>query len=414
MCVLRLVPAGAVYASSVTGSLGERLRSRAVIVAASGVVWAVAVVVASRRTQVSYGQDLQPVYDAGLAVRSGSPIYSVAHFVYPPFAAVAGVPFTLLDRHDAGHLYAVLQVVVPVLAAGLLGVALFRRLEVGVLVGGILAVALMGSDVYASALFLENISLLFVLPLVLVGICWGTGRWTLGAVILAVSVAIKPLLVLLFLMPVVRRQWRACLGGVVVAAALTGVGVALSNDLHGFWHLPAIILNGTNLHGVYQANNDSLTSIGVVHPGFRWPIDVLRVALAVAVAVTLWRSRRGPLSVERSLLLGGVLALTLPVCGGISEGHYANLALPAAVVVVRGRWGAVARWLAGIGLVDLAIPVHYAHSSVHSREGVQLHFGLGQALLLVAFLLACRQAAPAGRREVEASHAAVAAPPLSR
>lgn len=373
-----------------TGSLGERLRSRTVIVLAGCVAWAVALLLSYQRVHVPFGQDLQPVYDAGRAVRDGSPIYSVAHFVYPPFAAVAGVPLTLLDRHSAGQVYAVIQVLLPVLAAGLLGAALYRRhVEVGFLVGGILAAALMKSDVYVSALFLENLSLLFVLPLVVVGICWGTGRWTSGTVVLAVSIAIKPLLVLLFLLPLVRRQWRACAVGVAVAAVLTGIGTALSNDLHGFWHLPGIILNGTNLHGVYQANNDSLTSIAIVHPGFRWPIDVLRVVLGGAVAATLWRSRRVPLTVERSLLVGGVLALALPVCGGISEGHYANLALPAAVVVVRGPWGAAARWLAAIGLLDLAIPLHYAHSSVHSREGVQLHFGLGQALLLAAFTLAC-------------------------
>ena len=108
------------------------------------------------------------------------------------------------------------QVVVPLVAAGILGASLAPRNRLAA--SGLLAVVLCKSDVYVQSLALYNPSLLFVLPLVVIGLLWSRGKWVSGAVILGLSIAVKPLLVLLVLIPLFRRDYRTAL--VAVSAAV--------------------------------------------------------------------------------------------------------------------------------------------------------------------------------------------------
>lgn len=364
----------------------ERARSfwsRAELVIAAAVWLAVAALIHSR-VGATGGQDFGPFYDAGAAVRAGRPIYSVPLFVYPPFAALVAVPFTYFGK-NAGHLYTYIQVFVPVLAAAIAGGLLYRKNWI--LASGVLSLILLKSDMYVDALPTYNLSLLFVLPFVIIAIYWTRQRWLLGAVLLAISVSIKPLLLGLFAIPLLRRKWREVGIAIAVGIVLTALGAAFSHDLHGLLHLPGRIAGGTNLHGDQQVYNVSLASVGVVHPGLKWLMYLLRAVLIASSATVLWRSRAWKLDFDNACVIAGVAALAPAVCGGLSEIHYGILAFVPCAVLVVGRGGRVAQAIAIIGGLDLCLPLYNLHINVLIGSSHQVRWASAQTLVLIACIV---------------------------
>lgn len=351
-------------------------------VAAGIVIWIVVALLAERRFGASGAYDLRPIYLSGVAVRTGSPIYDVPEFVYPPFAALVAVPLSLLRYPLATHVYSVIQIIFPVGAVAWLGSVLFQRHKI--LASGIFGLILLKSDVFVNSLFVFNPGLLFILPLVAIIICWSAGHWKTGVVVLAISVAFKPLLILLFLLPLLRRRWPDVTLGVAVTAILTFAGIMFSHDFRGLLRLPDQILTGTNLHGPLQSGNISLSSIGIIYPSFGWPLYALRISLVFLAALALWRSRSWRLTLDLTGISTGMLALVLPVCGSISEIHYSLLGLPAAAILLLGRQGRLPQFLAGCGILLLCAPLHNLHLPNLSDHAAQLRWGIGQATILVA------------------------------
>lgn len=136
-------------------------------------LWIAALYLAVRAVGAPMAIDFPPMYGAGSALLRGEPLYAVPRFV-APFAATLFAPFAVADYDTAAYAYSVVQVVVPLAAAGLVGASLAPRHRVAA--SGLCAVVLSKSDVFVQSLGLFNPSLLFVLPLVVSGCCGaGTG-----------------------------------------------------------------------------------------------------------------------------------------------------------------------------------------------------------------------------------------------
>jgi len=131
--------------------------------------WIVVVVVAVGRAQGAIGTggvglDLHPLYGAGSAVRSGHSVYDVSGFVYPPTAALIGLLFTVVSFHRAIILFAYLELGI-LSATMLLAYKTVSRSRWALLIAAIVAVALLKGDVVVDDAWLENASVLLVLPL---------------------------------------------------------------------------------------------------------------------------------------------------------------------------------------------------------------------------------------------------------
>ena len=327
------------------------------------------------------GYDFRPMYQAASALLEGQPIYATPMFGYPPFAAVAFVPLAVLDWPVANQVYVVLQHIVAMAGSALLGATLFARHRL--LGAAAVTLGLLGSQFFWSSMHLYNVSLLMLLPLVAVARLWSRERWTLGAVVLGVSLAVKPLLLLLFLVPVVRRRWTAVAWGAGVVLVLTVVGALLSNDLGGLLDLPRRVLVGASQLGDVQIRNVSPSSIGIVYPELSAVMTVLRVFLAVGIVATLWRIRRWPNSFEAMLVVTGILAMTMPLIGTLSEVHYGVLAFPVGVAMLTGRLGRPAQIVALLGALPLAIVLH----GLNDAAAAQIQLCFGQVVILIATFL---------------------------
>jgi arabinofuranan 3-O-arabinosyltransferase len=303
-------------------------------------------------------------------------------FGYPPFAALAFVPFAVLDWPTANHFYVVFQVCVAMAGSALLGATLFHRHRfVG---AAAVTLALLGSQFFWRSVHLYNVSLLMMLPLVTVSLLWSRSAWKVGTLVLGVSVAVKPLLALVFLVPLARRHFSALMSGVALVLVLTAVGAFFSHDIDGLVDLPRRVLLGANELGDVQIFNVSPNSIGIIYPQVAPAMIALRIALGAGIVATMWRSRQWTNTFEAMLIVTGVLAMTMPLVGTLSEIHYSILAFPMAVAMGTGRLGRPAQAASLLGLVLLGIPFH----DLGDDAATQIQLCAGQVLVMVAAFLA--------------------------
>ena len=323
------------------------------------------------------------MYEAGNAVLKGDPVYHVKDFVYPPFAADLVIPLSLLSRHALYEFWRVFQIFAPLAGLTLATCALVARRD-ALWVSGLVAVVLLKSDLFVDSLFLFNPTVIFVLPLVSAICAWGSERWSKGSLVLALSLAVKPLLVLLFLIPALRRRWRSTATVVLAAAALTVVGVVTGHDVAGLLRLPSKIAHGTNLQGALLSHNVSLGAVAQVHPGLVALCIGLGAAGLASLAVVLRRLVSGDLDTEALMVCSTTLVLVPALLGSLDEIHYGLLGLPGLLALVLQRRRTAPRLMGAATLFVLLFPRAYLHLAPLTYDESQVRWAVGQSMAVIA------------------------------
>ncbi len=306
------------------------------------------------------GDDVRPLLQAGHAVREHKSPYAATFsqaasdenvFVYPPLAAIAVMPLSYLSRSHAESLMVLLDAASLLAIVGVLTWRYVAR-RWTIALGALAASLVLSSQIAAQTLSSGNVTILLVLPAFWVLELWARDHWRAGALLLAVTLCLKPLLLPLLLIPLVRRRWEAIGLAVLPAVAvsiLTGWATGTLSDLPRLlWFLGS----GNGLTGSRAAYNISLRAFGEVH-GLEPLVFVLRGVVVAAVGYCLWRfaTHRATFHV-----IGWVILLGTFLAGSIGEPHYLFLGLPAVYdLLSQRRLG----WIAGacfVGLLLVAVP----------------------------------------------------------
>jgi len=334
------------------------------------------------------GLDLRPVRDAGLAVRAGNPIYGVPQFVYLPPAAVLGVLLTFVSLHTDVVVYAYLEVAIVAGTVFLLRAGLGRS-RWTLLGAAAIAAALLEGDLVMRDARLENVSVLLVLPCLGVIYCWGTGRWRGGAMILAATLLVKPLLIALVIVPLLARRWTATALTIAVTALLGLMSLPLVKNLSAAGKVAGNVLRGSSLTGGMAVYNLSIWGWGQVHhvpSGLVLSARFLVVAVAVGCGVVFWR-RRPPVTVATVGPLAGVLLGATFLAGSLSENHYVLVLLPVAFSCLRAGSVVTRSLIVGAGLLA-AYSSQYATFLGSSLPAVQTRFVVIELLVFVGSVIA--------------------------
>lgn len=175
-----------------------------------------------------------------------------------------------------------------------------------------------------------------------------------AAILVGISLTIKPLLIPLVLVFVVLRAWRSLFVSLAVPAVLTAIVVAFSGNPASFIHE---VLNtfGTNNVAVV---NMSLSGIGKIL-GTPVPIVILlRVLLALASIWIAWTIMARPAGSrgEQAIWFTTPLYVGLCACFTFSWAYYAVLLLPLLFITL-GRSDGAAWCVRGGMIVALAFPL---------------------------------------------------------
>jgi len=360
-----------VWRDRVAPTLESLDRRRATRVLLIGAAWLCAAAGAALVLGVSLqhrhlGQDLAPIYGAGLAARHGRPLYAVPNFVYTPVTALLAVPLTVVRFTVVSRLYLGLEVAV-VTAVASVTVARFVPRRWWPVAAGLASAALLVSNLSVHSLWLENASLALTAAALVTVWTFGTDRWLAGCVVLVLSLLIKPLLLPLVLIPLLARRWRE-----LAIAALGGAALLLGSlaVTRGGERLPDIarrLLRGSVL--VHRASVDNLSLNGWAHTHGLPPGPILLVRIAV-VAVAAWvcavqvRSH-AVLDIPRTAALASLLLLATFLAGTLSEIHYLFVVIPGgcAALLISRRTAVRAAAVVGIGAT--LVPLRNLSPTVH-------------------------------------------------
>lgn len=362
-------------------------------------VWltAAAVIVLQLSRPLS-GLDMHVYWTSARDMAHGLSPYTDPRFVYPPFAAVLIAPLAHLNWPDArtlGSTVAVLAVLLTVLlSARALGVRL-QSWRVA-----LIAVVVVTGHLFFAAASLGNVSA--VIALLLAGFYFATAReqdWVAG-VLLGASLAVKPLLLPVLLVPLLWGRWRMLLATGVAALASTGIGSLLVPHSGWFWTRAIPYL--WNAHPAsFDPLNSTLSSVGHIAG---WPealvmaARVLAVVAAVVVAI-LVRLRRPRLDALGAISVGSAALLAQFCAGALTEDHFLLTLIPLLVTLVADEsllWPVVA-WPAAVAVTGLvSAPSSWYGVGIRAQWSANTTVRLfGQLGLLVAFLLGAGGYGPA-------------------
>ena len=247
-------------------------------------------------------------HDAGYHVLHDAPLYTKTLgggpllYTYPPFSALAFVPFVWLPHHQDMYIWLAINVVlliaIVMLCFRILGYRITPYLAG---ISALLATACAFLEPVRTTLFFGQINLLLMLM-----VLWDASRGKrsrLKGIGIGLAAGIKLTPVYFVLYYLLLRQWRAAGVAVVTLAATVGLGwLVLPNDSWQYWS-GKFLDSGRIGKSVFLAANQSVRGAiarltGEVPPTWLWlGADACVVAISMWVAVRLYRHGEALLAV---------------------------------------------------------------------------------------------------------------------
>jgi hypothetical protein len=327
------------------------------------------------------GLDFGDLRDAAVALTRGVSVYANPRFVYPPTAAVALLPWSAGSRAGATDVWLVMCTVAVVLA-GALAMAPWRRgswVLLAVLAAGLMA----KSDALTDSLWIGNVSLLLAPVAVLVLLCFESGRWRAGCALLVLTLLIKPLLLPLVLLPLLRGHWRELFEALAGGCLLLALAIVLVPGGGHFFAVIHFLLGGGTLNGRAAVYNTSIGGLAArLHAS---PAGTAaRALLVAAVALLAYRFARRPARQGELAGLGTLLILTVLLAGSLSEDHYLLVAAPCLLTALALARRPLTLALSLPGLILFAFPARYLGNVATSPAALQVRFVAAELALAAA------------------------------
>ena len=338
------------------------------------------------------GFDLTFSWQAAKAFLSGGHPYADPNFNYPPSNLLFSWPLGLFHFRSLLHpvliaaiLLIVLSVMMSAAAVGLRWWGLAAAITVWLLNGGL---------PFPQVLILLNLSSVMAFALALSFLLLSRNRWIAGAVVLGISLCIKPLLLPVLIVFLLARRWRSLAVALGLPIGLNLIAFVVVPHVGQVWSRPGYLLSGAG--AVFNPYNGALKGVGAVH---HWPAPLtigLRVTVVtLAALVIVWSWRRLPTLALRVITAGTAALLGVFLAGTLAEDHYMLMFVPLLATVFVRR-SAVRLPLAWVGLAWIM----YIHPLPTSWLGVDNMvaanstmeaIGMSLVLLTMALDLACRR-----------------------
>ncbi|WP_051515754.1 glycosyltransferase family 87 protein [Candidatus Blastococcus massiliensis] len=297
-------------------------------------LWALAAVAFAVRVVRSFRSpdwhfDFEVLYGGALNLLERQSVYSDEFFLLTPSGLLAMAPFGLLDHDPAFYVWNTVSVLAVVL-----GVVLTLRL-LGEPLGGSpaagLVLALSILPPMSDTWHLGNInnSFLFALAAAFL-IAVRNDRRVLAGICLGLALAIKPVLVLLVVIPLLRRNWSTLAWAAAIPAVLNVAGLAVTPNRREFFDI--------TVPGILHAREEFNSSLWAAGRYLDIPgplVDVLRVAAVAAAVVVVWQLRRERDEVLALAVGSGALLLATFLSSSLSQAYYALFLVPLLMSVVR-------------------------------------------------------------------------------
>ena len=295
--------------------------------------------------------DWAPVYDAALDYLNQRPVYdgdytSVdPHYLYPPSGTLLMSPFAVFDPDTSRWIFIAGSVIALIICAYLLCRMFGYRASSWVFPATLLFMFLTESVTNTLTFTNSNAFVLFGMIAFLTLLRSGNVWW--AGVAIGITLAVKPVLAPLLLLPLLNRQWKAIITAVAVPLVLNAAAWPYANDPMAFVTRTAPYLFETRNY-----YNSSIAGMGLYLGVAPWLVILLRIAFLAMGIFSLWflyRYYRRDNQVLWLTTSSGVLLLTTFLCGSLGQGYYSMLLFPLLMTVfVAGS--TIRNWPAWLGI----------------------------------------------------------------
>ena len=304
--------------------------------------------------------DFGPVYRAVINFKLGLDIYNEhfdyvdPHYLYPPGGTLLMAPFGYFPVFASHNWFVFFNTVAMIIAACLL-VRLFKFPLSSVALPALL-LAMFCTESVTNTIVFTNINGCILLLEVLYFRWMLSGKvshqWWAGVAI-GLSLVVKPLLLVLLLIPVLNRHWRVLVTACAVPLVFNAVAWPLVADPMNFVRRTVPYILGTR-----DYFNSSILGNGVYYGLPTWLILFLRllfVILTVISLLLLYRYYRTRDPLFWMLTSSGVLLVASWLVLSLAQGYYSMMLFPFLMTVVLPNsvvrnWPA---WLATYGFLTM-------------------------------------------------------------
>ncbi|MDH3018638.1 glycosyltransferase family 87 protein [Gordonia alkanivorans] len=295
--------------------------------------------------------DFKPVYAAAYNFLNNLPVYGEnyatvdPHYLYPPSGTLLMAPVAIIDYERARWAFIAVSVVALLISAYLLTRMFGYALNSWVM-PTVLFVFFFTETVSHTLIFTNFNSLVLLGMIAFLMLMRSRHDWWAG-VPMGLTIAVKPILAPLMLLPLLNRQWRVFVFAVVVPLVLTAVAWPLSVDADAF-----ISRTVPYLGEARDYYNSSIAGNGAYFGVSPWLVLLLRAAFVVMAAFSLWFLYRYYRKTNELLWLAtssGVLLGTAFLVGSLGQGYYSMLLFPLLMTVLLPG-SAMRNWPAWLGV----------------------------------------------------------------
>ncbi|MFC4376853.1 glycosyltransferase family 87 protein [Nocardia halotolerans] len=338
--------------------------------------------------------DFRPVYNAINAFLRHEPVYTAnltsvdPHYLYPPGGTLLLAPLGLFDEATGRTVFLFLNLLAAMLAVYLLLRMFGYTLKSPLAPAAYFALFL--SEALVNTLTFGNVNGLFFLAEVVFLSLLLARRDVAAGVVLGLTIAIKPILVPLLLLPAVRKQWSTVAIAVAMPVVTTAIAWPLAADpAHYFVHNLPYSLQ------VRDYFNSSISGMGLYHGISPIATLLVRGLFAVLVAVSLWLLYRYYRDQELFFVTTatGVLLTAEFTLSSLGQQYYSMFLFPFLFTVVLRNsvlrnWPA---WLAIFAFASYETWLLFRWPDIgRDLEYSRTPFGWGLLLIVVCCVLADR------------------------
>ncbi|GAA1480610.1 arabinofuranan 3-O-arabinosyltransferase [Gordonia sinesedis] len=295
--------------------------------------------------------DFTPVYNAALNFLNRRPVYGEnldtvdPHYLYPPSGSLLMSPMALIDPERSRWIFIGLSVV-ALIACGYLITRLFGY-SARSWVFPVVMFVFFSTETVAHTLIFTNFNAFVLLGMLAFLILMMKRQDLWAGVPLGLTVAVKPVLLPLLLLPLLNRQWRVFITAIGVPLVLNAVAWPLSVDPGSFVSRTLPYLGTAR-----DYYNSSIAGNGIYFGVADWLVLLLRIAFILMAAFGLWFLYRYYRTTNELLWLttsSGVLLGTTFLVGSLGQGYYSMLLFPLLMtVLIPGS--AMRNWPAWLGV----------------------------------------------------------------
>ncbi|MFW0784836.1 glycosyltransferase family 87 protein [Gordonia sp. CPCC 206044] len=304
------------------------------------VLWPISILMVFHRSVIlgvngDRTDDFRPVYDAALQFLNRQPVYGEnlntvdPHYLYPPSGTLLMAPLALIDPERSRWLFIVVSVLALLACAYLLAKLFGFGARSWVI--PVILFFFFSTETVSHTLVFTNFNSFVLLGLLAFLLLMRQRHDLWAGVPLGLTVAVKPVLLPLLLLPLLNRQWRVFVGAIAIPVVLTAVAWPLSVD-------PGSFISRTlpYLSEARDYYNSSIAGNGAYFGVADWLVLLLRIAFVLMAVFSLWFLYRYYRKTDELLWLTtstGVLLVTEFLVGALGQGYYSMLLFPLLMTV---------------------------------------------------------------------------------